>query len=582
MEHLFEAIARTARERAEAPAMTFVDYRVPSASGRRDGVPTTLTYGELDRRVRALAARLQRHCGPTDRVAVLCPHEPAYVIGFLACLYAGVVGVPLHAPEVVRDRARLRAVISDCRPEGVITTGRAAPSVRQVLADLDRPPRHLLYADDPPAGDQDGAPAGADWRPPELAPEALAYLQYTSGSTGAPAGVRISQRNLSAANRQIRDHFPDSAVTASWVPFFHDFGLVCGLLNPLAAGSHTVHISPMAFVQDPYRWLRTISDYQVDWSITPNFSLAQCVNRVTDEQKRTLDLSSLRLLTVAAEPVRAEAVDAFVAAFADCGLRPTAPTPCYGLAEATLPVTAPPLDEGTVDRHFDRAALAAGRAEPRPDGTPDTVRLVSCGLPRTGVSVRVVDPAAHHRLADGEIGEIWVRGPNVADGYWARPDRTAEVFAGRLRPAAADDTDDGPWLRTGDLGFLLDGRLHVTGRLKDLVIVRGRNHYPDDIEITVQQAVGEPNPGLAAAFAVDLDGTERLIVLLEANRDLLGAEPAARDATRAALRREVTRRHGVDVHDLVLVRRGLLARTSSGKIRRGTCRDQYLRGEFHP
>nr|MDT0661772.1 fatty acyl-AMP ligase [Micromonospora sp. DSM 115978] len=581
-EHLYQTIARMAHERGDAPAMTFVDYRMPSGNGRRDGVARTLTYRELDRRVRVLAAQLQRHCGPDDRVAVLCPHEPAYVIGFLACLYAGVVGVPLHAPEVVRDRARLRAVIEDCQPMCVLTTSRAELAVRQVLSDLDQPPRHLLHVDTAPdRAEQPDHPGldGTGWRPPELADDSLAYLQYTSGSTGAPAGVRISQRNLSAANQQIRDHFPDSAVTASWVPFFHDFGLVCGVLNPLAAGSHSVHISPMAFVQDPYRWLRAISDYRVDWSITPNFSLEQCANRITEEQKLTLDLSSLRLLTVAAEPVRAESVAAFVTAFAGCGLPPTAPTPCYGLAEATLPVTAPPLGEGTVDRHFDRAALTAGRAEPRSATTPGTVRIVSCGVPRIGVSVRIVHPEERRTLADGRIGEIWVRGPNVADGYWSRPDRSVEVFDGRT-PDAPDP--ESPWLRTGDLGFLIDGRLHVTGRLKDLVIVRGRNHYPDDIEATVQRASGEPNPGLAAAFAVDADGGERLVVLMEANRDLLGADPPGRDEVRAALRREVTRRHGVDVHDLVLVRRGLLPRTSSGKIRRGACRDQYLRGEFHP
>ncbi|MGC5011909.1 fatty acyl-AMP ligase [Streptosporangium sp. DT93] len=588
LRYLPDSVRLHARTAGSSPAITFVEYGMRRDTGRREKSDRTMGYAELDERVRAVAAVLQRRCEPGDRVAVLCPHEPGYVVAFLACLYAGLVAVPLYAPEALRSNERLLSVMGDCAPRCVLTTSAVRSSVQRLLDDMN--------ATGTPAEDSDGtggAPGlvcvdevssseAGHWRRPPMAPGDVAYLQYTSGSTGAPAGVRVTHLNLAVTNHQIRAHWP-SSVIASWVPFFHDFGLVCGIVNPLGAGAHSVNLSPMAFVQDPYRWLRMISDYRADWSITPSSSLVQCVRRVTGERRSELDLSSLRLLTIAAEPVYAESTEAFTSAFAAGGLSPTAPSPCYGLAEATLPVSAPRVGEGMTDRCFDREALAAGEARELPPGSPDTVRIVSCGTPSLGVSVRIRHREDLGALPDGRVGEIWVSGPNVADGYWNRPERSAAVFAKHLVEADGDLLP-GPWLRTGDLGFLLDGRVHVVGRAKDMIIIRGRNHYPDDIEATVQAArdAGSEvaSEGSAAAFSAGIDGEERLVVLVEADPALLAAGGPDREAILRDLRQEITRHHGLTAHDLVLVRRGTLPRTTSGKIRRGACRERYLRGDL--
>ncbi|MEU4836475.1 fatty acyl-AMP ligase [Streptosporangium sp. NPDC023615] len=594
LRYLPDSVRLHARTAGSSPAITFVEYGMRRDTGRREKSARTMDYAELDERVRAVAALLQRRCEPGDRVAVLCPHEPGYVVAFLACLYAGLVAVPLYAPEALRSNERLLSVMEDCAPRCVLTTSAVRSSVERLLDGLgdaggaEGAPLPVVCVDEVPSDE------AAHWRRPRMAPGDVAYLQYTSGSTGAPAGVRVTHLNLAVTNHQIRAHWP-SSVIASWVPFFHDFGLVCGIVNPLEAGGHSVNLSPMAFVQDPYRWLRMISDYRADWSITPSSSLVQCVRRVTGERRSELDLSSLRLLTIAAEPVYAESTEAFTSAFAAGGLSPTAPSPCYGLAEATLPVSAPPVGEGMTDRSFDRDALAAGVARELPPGSPNTVRIVSCGTPSLGVSVRIRHREDVSALPDGRIGEIWVSGPNVADGYWNRPERSAAVFAKHLAEADGDLLP-GPWLRTGDLGFLLDGRVHVVGRAKDMIIIRGRNHYPDDIETTVQaardtaaravsgaaatSAAAVASEGSAAAFSAEIDGEERLVVLVEADPALLAADGPDREVVLRALRQEITRHHGLAAHDLVLVRRGTLPRTTSGKIRRGACREQYLRGEL--
>ncbi|WP_436764479.1 fatty acyl-AMP ligase [Streptosporangium sp. V21-05] len=572
LRYLPDSVGLFARTAGSSPAVTFVEYGMRRDTGRREKSARTIGYAELDERARAVAADLQGRCEPGDRVAVLCPHEPGYVVAFLACLYAGLVAVPLYAPEALRSNERLLSVMGDCAPRCVLTVSAVRPSVQRLLDGMDDPPAHLVCVDEVSS---DGA---GNWRRPRMRPDDVAYLQYTSGSTGAPAGVRVTHLNLAVTNHQIRAHWP-SSVIASWVPFFHDFGLVCGITNPLGAGAHSVNLSPMAFVQDPYRWLRMISDYRADWSITPSSSLVQCVRRVTGERRSELDLSSLRLLTIAAEPVYAESTEAFTSAFAVGGLSATAPSPCYGLAEATLPVSAPPVGEGMTDRSFDRDALAAGVARELPPGSPNTVRIVSCGTPSLGVSVRIRHREDRGPLPDGRVGEIWVSGPNVADGYWNRPERSADVFEKHL---AEPDGDllPGPWLRTGDLGFLLEGRVHVVGRAKDMIIVRGRNHYPDDIEATVQAARDVASEGTAAAFSAEIDGEERLVVLVEAEPALLAAGGPDVEVILRDLRQEITRNHGLTAHDLVLVRRGTLPRTTSGKIRRGACRERYLRGEF--
>ncbi|MFC4534474.1 fatty acyl-AMP ligase [Sphaerisporangium dianthi] len=558
METLVQAVRRRAEADGAAAAVTHLHYPVRQGGGRRVAA-TTLTYGELDERARAVAAELQRTCAPGARAAVLCPHDPSYVVAFLACLYAGVVAVPLHGPDALHGRSRLASVLADCRPEAVLTSSASAAAVRRALAAAGpAAPRTLI--------ETDACDDAASWRPVEAGPDAPAYLQYTSGSTAAPAGVRITGRNLAATSAQLSAHFPGAATLVSWVPFFHDMGLVFGIAHPLSAGAHAIHLSPMSFVQDPRRWLSAIGDYRADWSVTPRFGLTHCVRAVREEHRGTLDLSSLRSLNIAGEAVHADAVAAFADAFSGCGLSPSALAPSYGLAEATLAVTAPPLGEGLVAHDFDRSALAEGKVVVAGDSSAATQRLVACGRPKAGVSVRIADPGDGAVLPPGLVGEILVSGPNVADGYWEAPERTAAAFG----------AGDG-WLRTGDLGFFHDERLYIVGRAGEVIIIRGRNHHPSDIEETIERAHVRTT---AAAFAVEADGAERLVVVVECDQARLAAGEAARLGFAREVARTVTGVHGVSVHDLVLVRQGSLPRTSSGKIQRGRCKEHYRSGAF--
>ncbi|GAA2848123.1 fatty acyl-AMP ligase [Streptosporangium fragile] len=544
----------------DRPALTFVDY-----GASRDGVAITLSYGELDRRVRALAVRLTGEFDAGSPAAILCPHGPDYVVAFLGCLYAGLVAVPVFPPDQFRGNLGLTAILADCRPRCLLTTTAAKGDVA-ALPVPGAPP--LVVVDE----EQDDA---GRWAAPDLEAQPLAYLQYTSGSTRAPSGVRITHRNLMTAVAQMRERweYTQDNVGVSWLPYFHDMGLVSGIALPLGSGGHAVHLTPYAFIQRPYRWLRLISEYRADWSAAPNFALDLCVRRVTEEQKKRLDLSNLGVLCNGAEPIRLSSLEAFSAAFSGTGFTHRAHASGYGLAEATLTLTA--STGQVVLGTFDRAALGVGRVRPCAEDDPMAWRIVSSGTPLSGVEVRVVDPVTRAAAPPGATGEIWARGPNIGDGYWDRPGRTAEVFGGRLAGA------DGRWLRTGDVGFLHEGELYVTGRIKDLIIVDGRNHYAADLEVTVERADPEMRPRNVAAFGVDGEGEggERLVVLAELRHDVIAAPDRHERFLRAA-RRALATHHGVEPHDLVLVPPGALPRTTSGKVRRGTCRERYLDGAF--
>lgn len=575
MDSLVDAVRRRADESADALALTFLDYTIRGTDGRvPGGVPTTLTYAELDERVRAVAAELQGRCRPGARVAIICPHGAGYIVAFLACLYAGVVAVPLHVPESFRGNARLLSVIADSEPEVLLSTSGAGRAVNRLLEELHYPLDRLVQVDEVSI-DRSSA-----WCRSECRPDSLAYLQYTSGSTGAPTGVRILHENMTIAAEQSRgESFTQASILASWIPFFHDMGMICGIVMPLSAGAHSVHLSPAAFLQDPFRWLEAISNYRADWTVSPNFSLEQCVRRVSEERKRTLDLSSLRFLINGSEIVRAESVEAFMTAFADCGLRLSAPVAGYGLAEATLAVTTT-AGGGLADRYFDRSALTAGHVRACSADDPNARRMIGCGNPLEGVSLRIVDPDSCHVMPDDRVGEIWVTGPNVGDGYWGQPERSAAVFAGRLAEAGSVESDQ-RWLRTGDLGFVYEDDVYIAGRIKEVIVIRGRNHYPSDIETTVEEAYSRAQERSAAsAFSIDGGKSEELVVLMEVGPRLLRAGRDEQQGVRDSLRRAVVRSHGIQVRDLVFVRHGTLPRTTSRKIQRQGCRELYLSGEL--
>jgi long chain fatty acid CoA FadD26 len=558
-----EYVRHWAETTPERRAFTFVEHPAPHSRG----VHRTLTWRRLDVRVRALAARLADQAGPGDRVALLCPQGTDYVTAFLAALAAGLVAVPLYPPGLPGHADRLAGVLADARPSVVVTTSRCRDEVRDFLGP-DGP--RIVVADQVPDD------AARDWRPVPPDAEATAYLQYTSGSTRAPAGVEISHGNVVANARQAltaygADVRPVTCV--GWLPLYHDMGLVLSVAAPVARGVLSVLMDPAAFLHEPVRWLRLLSAHPDAVSAAPNFAYDYCAATVSDDQKEGLRLDRVTALINGSEPVRPGTADRFHAAFAAQGLAPETHCPSYGLAEATVFVCAARPGEPISRFALDRDALAAGKALPARPDDPRAVLLAGCGTP-AGQRVRIADPVTRALLSEGEVGEIWVQGPNVGRGYWNRG--AQDVFGAEFADPAAGP---GGWLRTGDLGTVLEGQLVVTGRLKDLIIVDGRNHYPQDVEATAQEADPAVRRDRLAAFAVPGNGVERVVIVAEHARTARLAEldvPAVVRAVRGA----VSARHGLRLADVVLVPPGTVPRTSSGKVSRALTRARYLEGAY--
>ncbi|MBQ0851722.1 fatty acyl-AMP ligase [Streptomyces sp. BH-SS-21] len=558
--------------------------------GSSGGLHRTLGWRALDARARAVAARLVTVASPGERAALVLPQGLDYVAGFLGCLYAGVIAVPLFGPELPGHEGRLAAVLADCEPACLLTDSTATPAIRDFVRDRRLPDVPVIPIDQLPL-ERDGSGARGEGGGPELSPgsgprsspeprplpDDVAYLQYTSGSTRSPAGVMISHANVVANARQALDAFvadPRTSTTVGWLPLFHDMGLVLSIAAPVVGGFPSVLMDPADFLRDPARWLRLLGSYEGTISAAPNFAYDYCVARTAPEDVDELRLDRVRVLINGSEPVRAGTVERFRRAFAPAGLAPTAHCPAYGLAEATVFVTVNPLDEPLSAVACRADALAAGRIEATTadDGHTESTVLVSCGTP-VGQELRIVG-ADGGVLPAGHVGEIHLRGPNIGLGYWKHAGLTAETFGF----GAGED-----WLRTGDLGALHEGRLLVTGRLKDVLVVDGRNHYPQDIEETVQSVVPLVRRDHLAAFGVtrpDAMG-EELVVVAEHRRD---ADPTADDSRGAerAVRAAVSARHGLRLGALLLVPPGSVPRTSSGKVSRAATRTRFLDGGFGP
>jgi acyl-CoA synthetase (AMP-forming)/AMP-acid ligase II len=550
-----------ARRLGDEVAVTYLDHRAVV-----DGRAVTLSWRELDERVSAVAARLREIAVPGDRAAVLASQSADYVVAFLGAIRAGLVAVPLFAPHLPGHEGRLASALEDCTPRVVLTTTEGIGEVTGFLAALDIEPVVL------PVDGLDPVAAGEhDWPRPD--PGGLAYLQYTSGSTRSPSGVMLTHRNVLTNARQACDAYgaeTGTTSTVSWLPLFHDMGLILGIGAPMVRGMASVLMDPLAFLEQPARWLRALSASPGAISAAPNFAYAYSASRVTEDEKSYLELSRVVSLINGSEPVSPATIAKFHDAFAECGLRPEVHRSSYGLAEGTVFVSV--TDAGAPPRQvtFDRELLAAGFAVPAEPGTASTT-LVSCGRP-VGQRIRIVDPATGAETEAGEVGEIRVSGPNIGKGYWGNPDASAATFA---LPPLDPETGDG-WLATGDLGVLFDGELFMTGRLKDLVIVDGRNHYPQDIEQTVE-AHPAVRPHSAAAFAIEVDAldvTEAAVVVAERAK---GAEVDVA-AVAAELRAAVSATHGLRLHDVVFLPPGEVPRTSSGKISRTLCRRSYSDG----
>lgn len=521
----------------------------------------TLTYTQLHTAARRVAALLQDRLHPGDRAMLLYPPGTPFAIGFLGCLYAGVVPVAVPLPDGQRHRGeRLSAIARNAGVALLFTEEQTLATVREWAAES------LPCL----ATDAAELPAPEQWHAPAADPERIAFLQYTSGSTSEPRGVVVTAANL-AANALVYEAVTGlgpGARFGGWLPMHHDMGLIGLLLGPLYLGATTVQMPASMFLRHPQSWLRLIDRFDVAMSPAPNFAYEMCVRRVQDRHIDGLDLSRWRVALNGAEPIRAGTMRDFLARFAPYGLRPDAPTAGYGLAEATLAVCCTGLGRPTRVTAADPARLAAGEVHPGPPGARE---LVSCG-PVTEYDLRVVDPLTRQVLPDGRVGEIWLRGPSVARGYWRNPEATA----GSFEASTADG--DGGYLRTGDLGVRHDGELYVTGRLKEVLIVNGRNLYPQDLEAEARLAHDMLATGVGAAFTVAVPD-EQIVLVHEVRAGRTGRDQLPGVA--GAVRRQLSREFGVSA-SVLLVRSGAVHRTTSGKIQRLAVRSAFLRRGLTP
>ena len=559
-----------AEQRGDDIAYTYLDYDVDPA-----GFADTVTWSELYDRVQAVAGRLLQCGNPGDRAAILAPQGMDYIVGFYGAMHAGFTAVPLPVPAPGGLDERVVGALRDSGPTVLLTTSAVAGDVARY------------------AGGQAGGPAPevveVDALDPFSAPvpvahasdSATAYLQYTSGSTRQPAGVVLTHKNVISNLAQVlgdyAEHIPGGApadvTMVSWLPFYHDMGLVMGVLAPLIVNRTGVVMSPVGFLQKPARWIRQLAINPAAFTAAPNFGLELSARRTSDADLDGLDLGDVLGIISGAERVHPSTLRRFSERFAPFGLSPSTVRSSYGLAEATVYVVASPGGQPPTEVRFDSEKLAAGHVEVCSAGGSE---LVGCGVPRS-CDVRIVDPEKSVELPVGEVGEIWVHGDQVSPGYWRNPELSARTFSGRLA-APSEGTPAGPWLRTGDLGAIHDDELYIIGRIKDLLIVDGRNHYPEDIELTVSEITA----GRVAAVSIPDDTTEKLVAIAEIKAPAGSPEEAA-EKLRDIKRRvavAVKNTHGVRVGDLVLVAQGALPITTSGKVRRSSCGQMYSSGEF--
>ena len=564
-DNLVRVLHRHAEERPDHTAFT---HLAGDPSGH-----LSLTYAQMDRRARAIANRLQEMGLAGERVLLVYPPGLDFITAFFGCLYAGCVAVPTFPPHRHRMGDRFQAIVADTEARIALSTAAAAAQFQAMTAMEENGPAaassRILWM----ATDEIPDALAERWNEPAMAADALAMLQYTSGSTSQPKGVMISHANLMANIRAIHQafglHGEDSGVF--WLPMYHDMGLVGGVLVPAWAGLTAAFMPPATALQNPITWLTAISTYRATISGGPNFAYDLCVRKITDAQRATLDLSSWAVAFVGAEPVDGRTLERFAAAFAPCGFNPGAFYPSYGLAEATLMVSGPRRGSGATVGAFHDAALAENRVEPVPADAPQARRLVACGSPVGALRVTIVDSPTRAEAAPGRVGEIWVAGTSVGQGYWHKPDQTRRSFEARL-----GDTGEGPFLRTGDLGFMHEGQLYITGRQDDLIIVRGMNRYPQDIEATARASHPLLETGNGAAFVADDNGRRRLVLVQEAARKAeVDFAPVLE-----AIRRAVIDEHGLALDEVVLVRTGTIPKTSSGKVQRHACLAAFLAGEL--
>ena len=565
---IVDILCYRAQHQPEKTAYTFLqDGETESGS---------LTYQELDRKARAIAVKLQSIGAAGERALLLYPFADTleFIAAFFGCLYAEVIAVTAYPPRPGKSLSDLERTVADAQAILALTTTSFLTKIEswsvqyQKLAAL----RWL-------STDNIDITLANSWQKPLVTSNSLAYLQYTSGSTGTPKGVRISHGNL-MHNCALLNHCTGDTSHSpglSWLPAYHDMGLVTGVvLQSIYLGGLAILMSPIAFFQKPLCWLEAISRYKVNVSGGPNFAYDLCVSRVTPKQKENLDLSTWEIAPTGAEPIRAETLESFAKSFEICGFKKEAFYPCYGMAEATLIISGGLKAASPIVYQVDGTALEQNQVVATTANQNNTRTFVGCGETLLDQKIIIVNPETLIKCPVEEVGEIWVSGSSIAQGYWNRPLETEKTFQAYLA-----DTGEGPFLRTGDLGFLKDGELFVTGRLNDVIIILGRNHYPQIIEQIVEQSHEALHPNYGAAFGIEVDGEERLVVVQEVKRSYL-LNPDTLDIDRVvASIREALAEQLVEVYAVALLKTGSIPKTSSGKVKRHACRAKFLDGSLN-
>ena len=534
----------------------------------------SLTYAQLDQLAQAIASHLQSIGKPGSRALVIYPYTDGleFIAAFFGCLYAGFVAVTNNPPHSAKDLAKIYHRLQSSESVVILTTQGLLSHLKQQSRQY--PEFEPLFTQFPCiATDILPQSPASDWIEPQLTPDDLAFLQYTSGSTGTPKGVMVTHRHVMHNSALIYQGFEHSSQSRGvmWLPLFHDMGLIGGVIQPLYGGFPVTLMSPVSLIQKPINWLNAISRYQATTSGGPNFAYDLLCRQIQPEQLETLDLSHWEVAFSGAEPVRAHTIEQFSEIFAPCGFRREAFYPCYGMAETTLFITGGRRSEPPIIKYIEAKQLEENCVIEVTPEHPNSRPIVGCGQPNLGDEVIIVNPQTLTACSEAVVGEIWVKGSGIGLGYWNQPEETEQMFRGFLG-------EKGPFLRTGDLGFLQDGELFITGRIKEMMILWGRNRYPQDLEQTAENSHPALRKGCGAAFSIEVNEEECLVIAYEVERSYLRSLNVEEIVT--AIRQAIAEQHTVEVYGIVLLKTASLPKTSSGKIQRRTCRQQFLNGEL--
>ena len=533
----------------------------------RENQEQTITYQQLSQISKSIAARLQSLIPPGARALLLYPQGLDFITAFLGCLSAGIIAVPAYPPKRNQKISRLIAIIEDCQPQIILTTSSLLENIQPKIKDfLDLPVTQFLATDNL-NNDED-----FEFHLPEISGNTLAFLQYTSGSTGSPKGVMISHDNIAHNSIYIQKAFEltEKSVSVTWLPSFHDMGLIDGIIQPLYTGFLGVVMSPESFLKNPMVWLQTITKYRATHSGGPNLGYELCVRRITPEQQKTLDLSSWVSAYNGAEPIRRKTLDNFSDKFRSSGFKSQYFYPCYGMAEATLMISGGNIKDEPVYLNVQSEFLKDNQIVEAEKDSKNYQELVGCGHVWQDMEVKIVDPKSCLECGDNQVGEIWVSGSSIAQGYWQEAEKVIATFQAKL----ANTTDERNFLRTGDRGFLRAGELFITGRIKDVIIIWGRNHYPQDIEYSVQQSHQALRLDCGAAFTIEIENQEKLVIVQEVERTYLAQLNV--NEVFSAIREAVALHHALQVYAIALIKPASIPKTSSGKIQRHACRHAFL------